>query len=66
MVSNAPNTPTPRPWSENVPEWAVSLPTPKSNPPQIEPAEVAQLIRSKTAGVDFLVVDLRREDWKVR
>ena len=55
-----------RPWSENVPEWAASLPTPRSNPPQITAADVAQLIRTQRPGVDFLVVDLRREDWKVR
>lgn len=57
MSSATPN------WSENVPEWAQSLPLPKSNPAYIEPAELAELIRTKTAGVDFLVVDLRRTDW---
>ena len=54
-----------RPWSENVPDWAASLPTPRSNPPQIDATELAQLIRTKRAGVDFLVIDLRREDWQV-
>lgn len=52
-------------WAENTPEWARGLPQPKSTPGQIDPAEVAELIRTKTPGVDFVVVDLRRHDWEV-
>ncbi|KAI0084180.1 Rhodanese-like domain-containing protein [Irpex rosettiformis] len=55
--------PTPQQWIEKTPDWARSLPQPKSNPPHISIAEVAELIRTKKPSVDFIVVDLRRADW---
>ncbi|KAJ3557091.1 hypothetical protein NM688_g1657 [Phlebia brevispora] len=58
------SSPLQRPWADNVPEWAATLPAPKSNPPQIEASEVAELVRTKKAGIDFLVVDTRRQDWE--
>ena len=60
-----PDYPTPQQWIDKTPEWAQSLPQPKSNPPHISVAEVADLIRTKKAGIDFIVVDTRRTDWDV-
>lgn len=48
-----------------VPEWAAAFPVPQSHPPSIEPEELAELIRSKQGGKDFLVVDVRRTDFEV-
>lgn len=60
MSSTAPN------WAEsNTPEWAKALPLPKSNPGRIDASDVAELIHTKEAGVDFVVVDLRKADWEV-
>lgn len=52
-------------WADNIPDWASSLPLPKSNPPQIGSSEVAELIQTNKAGVDFLIIDTRRQDWEV-
>lgn len=49
----------------NVPAWAARLPAPQSQPAWIDPSEVEELIRSRKAGVDFLIVDVRRDDAKV-
>ncbi|KAI0337555.1 arsenate reductase [Trametopsis cervina] len=51
-------------WAEKVPDWARPLPHPKSSPAHIEPSDVADLIRTKIPGVDFIVVDTRRQDWE--
>ena len=48
-----------------VPEWAATFPVPQSNPPTIDPEELAELIRTKQGGKDFLVVDVRRTDFEV-
>lgn len=48
-----------------VPEWAASFPIPQSHPPFIEPEELAELLRTKQGGKDFLVVDVRRTDFEV-
>ena len=60
MSSTTPN------WTEKVPDWAKSLPLPQSSPAHIDPAEVAELIHTKQAGIDYVVVDLRKADWDVR
>lgn len=52
-------------WGEKIPDWARSLPQPKSAPPHMEASEVAELIRNKNPGVDFVVVDTRKQDWEV-
>ncbi|KAJ3557089.1 hypothetical protein NM688_g1658 [Phlebia brevispora] len=57
--------PPQRPWADSkAPDWAAPLPLPRSNPPELPASEVAELIRTKRAGVDFLVVDVRRMDWE--
>ncbi|KAJ3479052.1 hypothetical protein NLI96_g9338 [Meripilus lineatus] len=58
-----PNEPTPS-SAASVPSWAVHLPAPQSNPAWIEQSEVEDLIKSSAtkAGVDFLIVDVRRND----
>lgn len=62
-----PNEPTPS-SAASVPSWAVHLPAPQSNPAWIEQSEVEDLIKSSAtkAGVDFLIVDVRRNDLEVR
>ncbi|KAI0075694.1 Rhodanese-like protein [Panus rudis PR-1116 ss-1] len=47
-----------------VPEWAQALPTPKSEPPTIDPRDLAELIRTKQPVTDFMVVDVRRNDFE--
>lgn len=54
-----------RPFADKIPEWAVSLPVPKSNPVEIAAADVVNLLRTKRPGEDFLIVDVRRTDWEV-
>ncbi|ETW80362.1 hypothetical protein HETIRDRAFT_243514, partial [Heterobasidion irregulare TC 32-1] len=44
------------------PAWALDFPEPKATPPKISQEELAELVRTKTAGVDYLVVDVRRSD----
>lgn len=61
-----PEYPTPEQWAEKTPAWAQSLPQPKSNPAHISVAEVAELIRTKKPGVDFIIIDTRKADWDVR
>lgn len=56
---------TPSQWTDKVPEWARTLPHPKSKPAHISAAEVAELIRTKKTGADFVVVDTRKVDWEV-
>ena len=54
-----------RPFANSIPDWATTLPVPKSNPAEISIAEVAELVRTKKAGTDYLVVDVRRTDFEV-
>ena len=56
---------TRRPFAEKVPDWATSLPVPKSNPPDVTPEWVVELLRTKEAGKDFLIVDVRGTDFVV-
>ncbi|KLO20699.1 hypothetical protein SCHPADRAFT_841891 [Schizopora paradoxa] len=47
-------------------EWHDAFPQPKSSPPSISADELAVLLKTKTVGKDFVVVDVRRtdfEDW---
>lgn len=53
-------------WNDKIPDWAKGLPLPRSNPEHISASEVAELVSTKQAGVDFVVVDLRKADWEVR
>lgn len=48
-----------------VPEWALSFPVPQSHPPSIDASELAELVRTKQPGKDFIVVDVRRTDFEV-
>lgn len=48
------------------PSWSVGLPEPKSSPPGISNEAVADLIKTKESGKDFIVVDVRRTDFEVR
>jgi len=57
---------TPQQWADRTPEWALSLPYPKSSPQYIEPPALATLIRNKKPGIDFVVVDLRKQDWETQ
>ncbi|KAI0791917.1 Rhodanese-like domain-containing protein [Abortiporus biennis] len=47
-----------------VPAWAEHLPRPKSKPALLTADEVASLIRTKTPGKDFVVVDVRKGDFE--
>ena len=47
------------------PAWALDFPEPKATPPKISQEELAELVRTKSAGVDYLVVDVRRSDIEV-
>lgn len=48
------------------PSWSVGLPEPKSSPPGISNEVVADLIKTKESGKDFIIVDTRRTDFEVR
>ena len=52
--------------SAPAPSWSAGLPEPKSSPPGVSHEELVQLVRTKTAGKDYIVVDVRRDDFKVR
>jgi arsenical-resistance protein 2 len=49
--------------AEEVP-WHARLPPPKIHPKTISQNELIDLIRAKTAGKDFVVVDVRRNDFE--
>lgn len=46
----------------STPSWAVNLPAPISPTVYTPKEEILQLLQTKTAGKDYLVVDLRRTD----
>ncbi|KAI0067550.1 hypothetical protein BV25DRAFT_1818913 [Artomyces pyxidatus] len=48
--------------ASSTPMWAANFPQPISTPPKISHEELEELMRTKTAGVDFVVVDVRRTD----
>lgn len=46
-------------------DWYDAFPKPRSTPPSINPDELAVLLKTKTVGKDFVVVDVRRTDFEV-
>lgn len=46
--------------------WYSVYPTPAFDTPRITAAELADLIKTKVAGVDYIVVDVRRTDFEAR
>jgi arsenical-resistance protein 2 len=48
------------------PAWALSFPEPRSRPPGKSPDALYELITTKAAAVDFVIVDVRRTDVDVR
>ncbi|KAN0131784.1 hypothetical protein V8E53_010312 [Lactarius tabidus] len=53
---DAPNLPKP------TPTWALSYPEPRSHPLSMSPDALHELLTTKSATVDFIVVDVRRTD----
>jgi hypothetical protein len=51
--------------SEPAPPWHSIYPTPRLDIPRISPADLADLVGNKKAGVDYIVVDVRRTDFEV-
>ncbi|KIM29305.1 hypothetical protein M408DRAFT_328953 [Serendipita vermifera MAFF 305830] len=50
--------------TESATAWHDAYPTPKLDIPRISAAELADLVRTKTVGVDYIVVDVRRTDFE--
>jgi len=48
----------------STPAWYELLPAPRSQPPPITQEALAELIRTKEAGKDYVVVDVRRTDFE--
>ncbi|KDQ16682.1 hypothetical protein BOTBODRAFT_53780 [Botryobasidium botryosum FD-172 SS1] len=48
----------------SAPAWYEALPAPRSQPPHITPDALAELIRTKEARKDYIVVDVRRTDFE--
>ncbi|KAI0312890.1 hypothetical protein OF83DRAFT_600739 [Amylostereum chailletii] len=46
----------------SIPAWAASFPQPRTVPPKISTDELVELMQTQKAGVDFVVVDVRRTD----
>jgi arsenical-resistance protein 2 len=46
--------------------WTDAFPAPRSSPGGISNEELAQIVKTKQAGKDYLVVDVRRTDFEVR
>ncbi|KAH8980385.1 Rhodanese-like domain-containing protein [Lactarius hatsudake] len=44
------------------PAWALSFPEPRSHPLRMSPEALHELLTTKSAAVDFVVVDVRRTD----
>ncbi|KAH9018151.1 hypothetical protein EDB85DRAFT_2013380 [Lactarius pseudohatsudake] len=44
------------------PAWALSFPEPRSHPLRMSPDALHELLTTKSAAVDFVVVDVRRTD----
>lgn len=53
-----PSEPAPVPWH-------AIYPTPRLDTPRMSAADLADLVKNKTAGVDYIVVDVRRTDFEV-
>ena len=60
VMMNAPNLP------KSTPAWALSFPEPRSHPLSMSPDALHELLTTKSAAVDFIVVDVRRTDVDVR
>lgn len=63
---NAPSTSTStmeNPETQETP-WHAKFPAPKSKPETISQDTLAELVRTKKAGVDYVVVDVRRNDFE--
>lgn len=45
--------------------WHSVYPTPAFDTPRMSPSALADLMRSKVAGVDYIVIDVRRTDFEV-
>ena len=54
QVSSTPITP-----------WTDAFPKPRSVPAAVSDEELAELIKTKQAGKDYIVVDVRRTDFEV-
>ena len=48
------------------PEWAKAFPEPRTIPPKITHQVLVDILNTQTAGVDYVVVDVRRVDIEVR
>lgn len=51
--------------AKSEPVWHSVYPTPNFDTPRISAADLAELIKGKKAGVDYIVVDVRRTDFEV-
>jgi len=47
------------------PIWHSVYPTPRLDIPRISAADLAHLVKNKKAGVDYIVIDVRRTDFEV-
>jgi hypothetical protein len=54
------------PQPKPTPAWALSFPEPRSSPSKMSPDALHELMTTKAAGADFIVVDVRRTDVDVR
>lgn len=50
--------------TESTPQWHAAFPTPAFDTPRMSPESLADIMNSKVAGVDYLVVDVRRTDFE--
>jgi len=50
------------PQPKPTPTWALSFPEPRSRPPNMSPDALYELITTKAAATDFIIVDVRRTD----
>jgi hypothetical protein len=48
------------------PAWAVPFPEPRATPSKISVDDLLAIMKTGTAGVDYVVVDVRRTDIEVR
>jgi arsenical-resistance protein 2 len=53
-----------QPTNPNTP-WHSVYPTPAFDTQRMSPSALADLMRSKVAGVDYIVIDVRRTDFEV-
>ncbi|KAI0041387.1 Rhodanese-like protein [Auriscalpium vulgare] len=48
--------------ASQIPAWATGLPPPRATPPKISTEQLVEMMKTQTAGVDYVVVDVRRTD----